>query len=231
MKAAQPSGTTAIGQPLLQPPQYVVVVPPFPLPHRARRRRRDSCGWYRCVCIVSTLFILAAAVYLLWPSDPELTVVRLNLDRLHFRTVPTISLDITLDLTVKVRNKDFYSLDYDSLRVAIGYRGDRLGFINSAGGQVRARGSSYVNATLRLDAVEVLSSAIFLIEDLARGSITFDTESEISGKLGLFFVDLPLKVIFCYLISVFYFSNFNSKNFMMKYSTSKLCSLGMFFRF
>lgn len=82
--------------------------------------------------------------------------------------------------------------------------------MKSAGGQVKARGSSYVNATLRLDAVEVLGSAIFLIEDLARGSITFDTESEISGKLGLFFVDLPLKVIF------FYFSNVNSKNCIMK---------------
>lgn len=103
--------------------------------------------------------------------------------------------------------------------------------MNSAGGQVKARGSSYVNATLRLDAVEVLGRAIFLIEDLARGSITFDTESEISGTLGLFFVDLPLKVISCYLISVYYFSNVNSKNCMMKSSISKLCSLGMFFNF
>lgn len=86
-----------------------------------------------------------------------------------------------------------YSLDYDSLRVAIGYRGEKLGFMNSAGGHVKARGSSYVNATLRLDAVEVLTSALFLIEDLARGSMTFDTESEISGTLGLFFMELPLE--------------------------------------
>ncbi|KAH6801561.1 hypothetical protein C2S52_002025 [Perilla frutescens var. hirtella] len=194
MKAATPSDTAAIGQPLLpQPPQYVVVVPSFPLPYRSRRRRPDCCRSYRFICIVSTLFILAAAVYLLWPSDPDLSVVRMNLDRLHFRTSPTLSLDITLDLTVKVRNKDFYSLDYDSLRVAIGYRGEKLGFVISAGGHVKARGSSYVNATLRLDAVEVLTNAIFLIEDLARGSMMFDTESEISGTLGLFFIEFPLE--------------------------------------
>lgn len=70
-----------------------------------------------------------------------------------------------------------------------------LGSMKSTGGHINARGSSYVNATLRLDAVEVLTSAIFLLEDLVRGSITFDTDTEISGELGLFFVDLPLKVI------------------------------------
>ncbi|XP_057772773.1 uncharacterized protein LOC130992236 isoform X2 [Salvia miltiorrhiza] len=194
MSSAKSSGTTAIGQPLLpQPPQYIIVQPPYPIPNRSSRRRRDSCSSCRFICIVSTLFILCAAVYVLWPSDPELSVVRLNLDRLHFRTSPALSLDITLDLTVRVRNKDFYSLDYDSLRVAIGYRGERLGSMKSAGGHINARGSSYVNATLRLDAVEVLSSAIFLLEDLVRGSITFDTVTEISGELGLFFVDLPLK--------------------------------------
>ncbi|KAG6388391.1 hypothetical protein SASPL_149816 [Salvia splendens] len=196
MTPAKSSGTTAIGQPLLpQPPQYVIVAPPYPIPYRSHhRRRRDSCSSCRLICIASTLFVLAAAVYLLWPSDPELSVVRLNLDRLHFRTSPALSLDITLDLTVKVRNRDFYSLDYDSLRVAIGYRGERLGSVKSAGGHINARGSSYVNATLRLDAVEVLTSAIFLLEDLVRGSITFDTDTEISGELGLFFVDLPLKI-------------------------------------
>lgn len=119
----------------------------------------------------------------------------MNLDRFHFRTSPLLSFDITLDLTVKVRNKDFYSLDYDSLRVAIGYRGENLGSVKSVGGHINARGSSYVNATLRLDAVEVLSSAIYLLEDLVRGSITFDTDSKISGELGLFFVELPLEVI------------------------------------
>ncbi|KAH6829176.1 hypothetical protein C2S53_016345 [Perilla frutescens var. hirtella] len=120
MKAATPSNTAVFDQPLLPlSQQYVIGVPSFPLSYRNRRHRLDCCQSYRFVCILSTLFILAAAMYLLWPSDLELSVVRLNLDRLHFFIVPTLSLDITLDLTIKMRNKDFYSLDYDSLRVAI----------------------------------------------------------------------------------------------------------------
>lgn len=200
MTAAKNSGTAASGQPLLsepqfsysEPPQYVIVLPPYRPPYRHRLPRK-SC-WWRVLCCASILLFLVAAAYIIWPSDPELSVVRLKLDRLHFRTLPQISLDVTLDLTVKVRNKDFYSIDYDSLFVAIGYRGERLGNMTSDGGHIRARGSSYVNATLQLDGVEVLSEVIFLLEDLAKGSITFDTVSEISGKLGLFFFDLTLKV-------------------------------------
>lgn len=94
-------------------------------------------------------------------------------------------------------------MDYESLQVAIGYRGDSLGYMTSAGGHIRARGSSFVNATLDLDGVEMLSDVILLLEDLATGSITFDTESKISGKLGLFLFDLPIKVILLFLIFFF----------------------------
>ncbi|XP_011080841.1 uncharacterized protein LOC105164000 [Sesamum indicum] len=199
MTAVKHPDTASYGQPLLsepqasysQPPQYVIVLPPYLPPYR-RRVRREPC-WGRLICCAAVLLILVAAGYLLWPSDPELSVVRLNLDRLHFDTRPQISLDLTLDTTIKVRNKDFYSLDYDSLIVGIGYRGRRLGLMTSDGGHIRARGSSYLNSTLQLDAVEMLSDAILLLEDLARGSITFDTVSETSGKLRIFFFHVPLK--------------------------------------
>ncbi|KAI3463342.1 hypothetical protein Pfo_020005 [Paulownia fortunei] len=200
MTAAKHSDTSSFGQPLLsepqsshpQPPQYVIVLPPYLPPYRSRLLRR-SCR-RRLICFSAILLVLvAAASYLIWPSDPELSIVRLSLDRLHFHTTPQISLDVTLDLTIKVRNKDFYSIDYDSLLVSIGYQGKRLGFMTSDGGHIRARGSSYVNSTLQLDGVEILSDVILLLEDLAKGAIMFDTESEISGKLGLFFFHLPLK--------------------------------------
>ncbi|PIN06440.1 hypothetical protein CDL12_21009 [Handroanthus impetiginosus] len=194
MSTAKHSQAPPVGQPLLsdhqyphEPPQYVIVLPPY-----RQRRIRDSCP-RRLICFGVSLLFLVAAAYLLWPSDPELSIQRLSFDRLHFHTRPQISVDITLDVTVKVRNKDFYSLDYDSLLVAIAYRGERLGFMTSHGGHIRARGTSYLNSRLRLDGVEILSDVIFLLEDLAKGAITFDTVSEISGKLGLFFFDIPIK--------------------------------------
>ncbi|CAA0834627.1 Late embryogenesis abundant (LEA) hydroxyproline-rich glycoprotein family [Striga hermonthica] len=203
MTAAKSSDTSSIRRPLLPephpPPQYIVVLPPQLPPYRTNCVHRGCCR--RRLTCSAVLLILAAAAYVLWPSDPKLSVVRLSLGGLHFHTSPQISLDLTLDLTVKVWNKDFYSIDYESLKVSIGYRGRKLGFMTSDGGRVRARRSSYINATLALDGAEVLSDAIPLLEDLARGSITFDTESKITGKLGIFSFDLPLKArIWCEVI-------------------------------
>ncbi|KAL3644345.1 hypothetical protein CASFOL_012277 [Castilleja foliolosa] len=71
----------------------------------------------------------------------------------------------TLDPLAPIQSTgDFYSIDYDSLDVSIGYRGKRLGYMSSDGGGIKARQSSYVNATPHLDATEVLSDAIYLIE-------------------------------------------------------------------
>lgn len=155
-------------------------------------------SYRRILTYTATVLLLAAALYVLWPSDPDLSVVRLRLSRFHVTAVPRISLDISLDLTVKARNRDIYSLSYNSLAVSIGYRGKKLGFIESSGGHIRGRGSSYFNATLELDGVEILSDTILLIEDLARGVIPLDTVTEVQGHLGFFFFKLPLKVYFLY---------------------------------
>lgn len=210
MTATKYSDTSSFQQPLLSephsaqpqpPPQYVIVLPHYPPPH-SHRLFRKSCQ--RCLFCFATVFLfLVAAAYILWPSNPHLSVVRLRLDRIHFHTRPKISVDITLDLSVKVQNRDFYSMNYDSLLVAIGYRGKRLGYVTSAGGRIKARGFSYVNATLQLDRVEILSDVILLIEDLAKGAVTFDTETEIGGKLEVIFFDLPLKVNLAFILLLY----------------------------
>lgn len=65
--------------------------------------------------------------------------------------------------------------------------------MNSDGGRVKARGSSYVNATLDLNGLEVIHDVIYLIEDFAKGVIPFDTDSQVEGRLGLFLFEIPLK--------------------------------------
>ncbi|XP_051119045.1 uncharacterized protein LOC127243194 [Andrographis paniculata] len=198
MTAAKNSDAAASGEPLLaepypQSPQYVLVLPPY-LPRYRRRRGIHFESCFRRVTGFSIVFLLlGAAGYVLWPSDPELSIVRVSLDRFNFRISPRISLDVALDVTIRVWNKDFYSIEYDTLVVAIGYRGEKLGQMTSNGGRIRARGNSYVNGTVRLDGIEVFGDAIFLLEDLSKGAIPFDTVSEINGKLGLFFFNVPLK--------------------------------------
>ncbi|KAJ0966299.1 hypothetical protein J5N97_027437 [Dioscorea zingiberensis] len=191
------------------PPYYAVPAPfqvPSPpayvlLPSYPRRR----CLGHRCRCCssplsYSSLFslafltaMIAASLFFLWPSDPEISVARLSLRHIHVAIKPSISLNISMGLEAKVRNPDFFSLDYDEIVVAIGYRGRKLGSVRSDGGRVRARGVSYVNAELRLDGIRVLDDVFHLIEDLARGSIPLDTVTEIQGQLHLFFLDVPIQ--------------------------------------
>lgn len=77
--------------------------------------------------------------------------------------------------------------------VSVGYRGRELGFVTSAGGRVKATGSSYLNATLDLNGFEVMYDVFYLLEDLARGVIPFDTVSQVNGALGFFFFKIPIK--------------------------------------
>lgn len=172
-----------------QTPQYIIVLPNYYRSHSyisrtCRRRLIYSAG----------LLFLAVAVFLLWPSDPGVSVARLKLRGFRVHPFPP-SLDISLDLIVKVQNRDFYSVDYDALVVSIAYRRKRLGYVTSDEGHLKARASSYINATLELKGIEIITDVLPLIEDVARGSVTFDTVTEISGQLGLFLLDLPLQVI------------------------------------
>lgn len=170
-------------------PNYVIVLPRYynPCSYCCRLFRRRAI-------FLALLLLFAGAVFLLWPSHPDVSIVRLHLDGFRIHTHPIKSLDVNLHLTVKIRNKDFYSLDYDSIIVSIGYRGKQLGLVRSNHGHVRARGYSYVNASLALNGLEILADVIQLLEDVSRGEISFDTVSEVDGQLGLFFVKLPIEV-------------------------------------
>lgn len=59
---------------------------------------------------------------------------------------------------------------------------------------MKARGSSYVDAVLTVDGFEVLHDIFYFIEDVAKGSLPFDTVSTIEGRLGVFsFLKIPIK--------------------------------------
>lgn len=158
-------------------------------------RRRNS---FRIRCLPVLLFTLAlalaAAAFLLWPADPDLGVARLRLDSVHLSTSPSLCLNVSISLSVKVSNPNFFSLDYDSLVAGIGYRGRQLGSVTSEGGRVGARRVSYLDAGLQLNGIRVIHDMFYLLEDYRRGSIPFETITEVQGKLRLLFIDVPVQV-------------------------------------
>ncbi|GKV06580.1 hypothetical protein SLEP1_g18455 [Rubroshorea leprosula] len=173
--------------PLPQNPNQTVIVLPVYYHDRTRRYLRH------CLSFTAVLFFLSAAIFFLYPSDPNLRLARLRLNHVRVNSSPKLTLDLSFSLIIKVYNRDFFSLDYDRLAVSVGYRGRELGVVNSDGGRVRARRSSYVNSTLDIDGLEVIHDAIYLIGDWAKGVIPFDTNTQVEGLLGLFFFKIPLK--------------------------------------
>ncbi|XVF86595.1 hypothetical protein PTKIN_Ptkin18bG0055100 [Pterospermum kingtungense] len=165
--------------------QDCVVLPYYRSGLQRWRSRRVLC--------TASLLLLAALVYIFWPSDPEVKIVRMHINRMQIHTIPIIALDISLLVTLKVRNSGVYSMDFTSLDVAVGYRGKMLGHVTSEHGHVRALGSSYVEAMLDLNGIEVLSDVVYILEDLAKGTVPFDTVTAVAGSLGLFFFKFPLK--------------------------------------
>ncbi|KAG5243399.1 hypothetical protein OIU77_030480 [Salix suchowensis] len=146
----------------------------------------------RCLLFTTAILLLSASVYLLYPSDPAIQLSRIKLNHIRVNYSPELTLDASFSLTIKVENRDFFSLYYDSLVVSVGYRGRELGFVNSRGGKIRARRSSYVDAKLDLNGLEVIKDVFYLIQDLARGVILFDTNTQVEGDLGLLLFKIPI---------------------------------------
>ncbi|XP_015571812.2 uncharacterized protein LOC8284812 isoform X1 [Ricinus communis] len=169
-------------------PQNVIVLPYFHQPPNPA-----YIFLRRCLLSAITILFLSAAVYFLYPSDPSLQLARIQLNHIHVNSSPKFTLDLSFSLLIRVKNRDFFSLDYDTLDVSVGYRGKELGVVSSKGGNVRPRGSSYISAALDLNGLEIVHDVFYLIEDLARGVIPFDTDTMVNGELGFFFFKIPIK--------------------------------------
>ncbi|GAB2228117.1 hypothetical protein Droror1_Dr00009947 [Drosera rotundifolia] len=166
------------------PPQFILL--PFSPTRRRTRRRR--------IITFLSLLTLSIAAFILWPSGPQLRIARLTLRSFSVRTHPRLSLDVSLAARVDVRNTAIYSLDFGDIEVEVWYRGERLGHVTSKGGHVRARGRSWVDAIVEFDGVEVVLDWVWLVEDLGKGVVRFDTVSWVSGELGLFgLVRVPIQ--------------------------------------
>ncbi|XP_039049281.1 uncharacterized protein LOC120190248 [Hibiscus syriacus] len=108
----------------LQPPDENYVV----LRHYSPGGRLRWCGYPGLYTDTASFLLLAATLlYIFWPSDPAIKLVRVHVNHMQIHTKPIISLDISLLITLKVKNSDVYSMDFDSLYVAVGYRGKMLG--------------------------------------------------------------------------------------------------------
>ncbi|KAI9090898.1 hypothetical protein K1719_028383 [Acacia pycnantha] len=182
----------------------VVILPAYRSSPGLRRLRHRR--YLHCSAPFFLILLLAAATFFLYPSDPDIRVARIHLNHIGIKTHPKLVLDVSFFLTVNVKNRNFFSLSYDYINVSVGYRGTELGSVSSDGGRLRARASTYMNATLDLNGFQVIHDVFYLLEDLAKGFIPFDAETRVKGNLGLLFFNFPMKATVSCLVYV------NTKN-------------------
>ncbi|CAI0422888.1 unnamed protein product [Linum tenue] len=153
------------------------------------RRLATTSFTVAAVACLSLLLLASLTAYAFWPSDPTLTIVRLRLTKVKIHTVPFPIVDITVRVTVEVRNVDVYSVGLSRLDVVVSYRGKRLGEVTAAGeGRptvvVGALTTSYLEAEMEVNGIGVLSDGLLLMRDLKRGKVPFGTVAEVGGRLG-----------------------------------------------
>lgn len=163
-------------------------------PHNHHHQNYVVLSRRRVVTLAVGVLILLSALYIFWPSGPDLKIVGLKLRRIKVHPVPPITIDISMLLTLRVHNVDVYFMDFGAVNVAVAYRGKMLGHVTSRRMHVRARGSSYVDADVEFAGISVLPELVLLLEDVARGIVPFDTISHAKGQLGLLFFHFPIKV-------------------------------------
>ncbi|KAI4998537.1 hypothetical protein ZWY2020_053879 [Hordeum vulgare] len=209
MAKTQPRGGPA-AEPLLlppPPPPYLTPHPPSGLhatspsddgsyvilvPVRLRRRLRRGC---RCGCVAPVLasLVLLALAFLLWPSDPGVSVARLRLAHVSVVARPAVALNVSAALKARVRNPNLFALGYSRLDVAIGYRGRPLGTVSSGGGLVRARRLLRRRRPPPRQDPRRRGRRVPPRGPRA-GSIPFDAVVEVEGHLHFFFVlSVPVK--------------------------------------
>ena len=128
-------------------------------------------------------------LFLQWATI-QLAQVRLN--HIKFNSSSRLTPNLSFSLTVKVHNCNLFQLNYNSLDMSVGYKGRDLGFVSSQGERMRSRASLYMNR------LEVIHNVFYLLEDLPKGVIPFDADTQVNGMLGLFFFKIILKVYIHY---------------------------------
>jgi len=179
-------------------PCYVILDSAPPPPRRGDVRLLTYAGYG----VLSIVIILVAA-YFVWPSDPRIEVVRMGLNKIEWRPekfpgsfLPRIFLNLSMELTVKVTNKDYLGVYYDHVNVGIAYRGEKIGRVTSENSAyIPPRGTAYVDATLDIHGIQVLADVIYLLEDIARGHIPLQTVTDFDGYIRLFSLKVPLQAI------------------------------------
>lgn len=185
------------------PYPHYVLIPGSP---RRARDSKSSVLW-RAFKVFLLALLLVVLGYFLFPRETQVEVKTISLQGISLHVgdktslIPTVYMDVSLDLRLKIINSNFFGVLYDKLVVEIFYRGDNLGSVESRGGEVPSRSMVMATAKLELLGAPLLNHAAALISDVANREVPMQTVTYFNGAVEMFSLRPKIKVkVYCNII-------------------------------
>ncbi|ERN04297.1 uncharacterized protein LOC18432456 [Amborella trichopoda] len=153
------------------------------------RNPRTKILWCSCIClsllilIVLLILILAFTVFRARHTTTTVNSIRLagldvSLDIPRLR----VSLNVSLDLNVSLKNPNKASFKYGNSTTMLYYRGGLVGEASIPSGEIFAGETEVMNLTLTILADRLLSDS-YIYSDVVNGSLPLTTYTRISGRV------------------------------------------------
>ena len=156
---------------------------------RAARRRRLTakvCGGLVVLIVVLSVVVLALALTVFKPKNPRTEIVSATVGgvspRVSFPAL-RVELNVTLDLRILVKNRNYASFRHGAGTSVLLYRGSQVGEAELFPGDIPSRGSTTVPCRLTLEVDELGSDLSALISDVLAGELAMETRTRIPGRI------------------------------------------------
>jgi hypothetical protein len=150
---------------------------------------------------VLLLVYISGAVYVLWPMSPEIEIKNWKLNGVSIggkqgsgSVVPTVQLNVSLDLLIQMHNPNYVGGMYDLLTVQICYRGVEVGVVQSERVSIKPQSTVNFTATVDLEGHEILEKAKELWIDVSKGELPLTTLTTVDGAVQFLFIKPHVQV-------------------------------------
>ncbi|BAT83863.1 hypothetical protein VIGAN_04109900 [Vigna angularis var. angularis] len=153
-------------------------------------KRRRVCvmvtGAVLLLLIVVVIVAIILAFTLFKTKEPRTQLVSATLEgispRVSFPAID-IKINVTLDLKVRVENRNRASFKHDGGKSVLLYKGKEVGETDIYPGLIPSRGSAILPCRLTLQADELASNLTSFLGDVIGGDISMDTVTRIPGRV------------------------------------------------
>ncbi|PIA59697.1 hypothetical protein AQUCO_00400533v1 [Aquilegia coerulea] len=145
--------------------------------------KRPCCGITTAILLLLLITIIILIFTVFKVRDPTITLTSTTVSGVAPRVdLPTlrVELNITLDLKLSVKNKNYASFKYGKGVSQVNYRGNQVGDVEIEPGKMGSRSTGTVTAELTLEADKFNMTS--LVSDVIAGQLSMEIRTRLPGR-------------------------------------------------